>query len=111
MAREDQRLRESLERFSRFASTNDSRAIVTIVSSITASDYQLAGRMPTIDYVRTWLTCFREQLNTPVKSLVGFLRRCQEFGLIVDQFNSKLRSIRSEVARQRNYPSPLYRSA
>jgi len=31
--------------------------------------------------------CFREQLNTPVKSLVGFLRRCQKFGLIVDQFN------------------------
>ena len=101
MAREDQRLRESLERFSRFASTNDGRAIVTIVSSITATDYQLAGRMPTIDYVRTWLTCFREQLNTPVKSLVGFLRRCQEFGLIVDQFNRNyVQSIQKLLANE-----------
>lgn len=87
MEREGQRLREFIPRFARFVSTNDNRAIVSAINSITANNFQLIGKVVSHDYVVTWLNCFQEQQKTPPDSFIVFLRRCQEFGLIVDQFN------------------------
>jgi hypothetical protein len=85
--REDTHLRQFVNRFARFISTNDNRSIVCTANSVMANNIALAGKLPDWDCANAWLRCFQEQLNAPVRSLVPFLQRCGEFGTIVSLFN------------------------
>lgn len=77
-------MRELLQRFDRFTSHNDGRALIPILRSVHA--VQLQQTVPS-DYIGDWLHCYREQLNAARKTIYPFLARCREFTNIIASFN------------------------
>ena len=79
-----------LRRFNRFVSRDDSRSIIPILQSGISFNMEAIVRIPGVNgvnYIGRWLTCFERRLAFPVRGIVSFMTRCQEFTIIVDEFN------------------------
>jgi hypothetical protein len=69
---------------------------------LSANNTQLFGKLPSDNYVETWLPCFREQLKVPHRSFAEFLQRCLEFSLIVDRFSKNYVQLVQQAATHAN---------
>lgn len=85
------RFQELLQRFGRFVSTDNSKTLVQILQSGCSYNLKVIPNIPGVnntgDFIRRWWGCFRQQIEFPVTGLVSFMARCQEFTIIVDQFD------------------------
>jgi hypothetical protein len=88
VAANDIRLRESIDQFAAFTSSNGSRSLISILRAAYSQNMQSVEQIIVGDCIGSWMHCYREQLTFPTQSLPQFLSQCREFGSILQAFNS-----------------------
>jgi len=84
---ETRNLKALVSQLEKFIDPNQMRALMYIMRSAYSNNFDAIGKVLAVDYIGTWLDCFKEQLRTDPPSLGAFILRCREFTLIVSDFN------------------------
>ena len=82
---------DQLRRFAQFVSVNSGSSLLGILHSAFSQQPRERALVPgvnqSITYILRWQECFEQRLTVPANGLAPFMMRCQEFSVIVDQFN------------------------
>jgi hypothetical protein len=89
--REEQaELNNILQSFRPFVNENDSRSLIPILRNVAQSlgpDAVVIYRIIGSNHISRWLCCFTKNMHSQTSDIDCFMARCQEFTVIVDQFN------------------------
>lgn len=85
--REQLSLNELIHRFERFVDNSRCESFIYILRNMGNSNIEYL-RLLSVDYIQRWLYCFSFQQRIPTVRLELFIARCQEFTVMVQQFNS-----------------------
>jgi hypothetical protein len=80
-------LNDLVQRFVSFVNTDQSLCMTRILVSVRSSSPDAVDHILSVNYLNRWFCTFNNYLRFPTSDIGCFVARCQEFTVIIDQFN------------------------